>query len=166
MLKQSEQGETMRKRSKYRPKPVILDNMAYVMSGMVPMVNLKDQLLSLQVKNHFALEELRLGKATKDDIDTLIAAFNVTEALAKQKIGDEYKQEIKAAQDALFDCAKRGVAMNYRFIVKGPELKAINFVMELHDAQLEAATVKDIELATAYVNHCLTQKRARPILSK
>ena len=156
----------MRKRSKYRPKPVILDNMAYVMSGMMPMVNLKDKLVSLQLKNHFALDDLRMGKATKNDIDTLISAFNITEALAKQNIGNEYQNEIKEAQDALYECAKRGVEMNYRFIVKGLELKAINFVMELHDAQLEAATVKDIELATAYVNHCLTQKRARPILEK
>ena len=160
------EANAVRKRSKYRPKPVILDNMAYVMSGMMPMVNLKDKLVSLQLKNHFALDDLRIGKATKDDIDTLIAAFNITEALAKQKIGDEYQHEIKQAQDALYECAKRGVEMNYRFIVKGPELKAINFVMQLHDEQLKAATVKDIEVATNYVNQCLTQKRARPILSK
>jgi hypothetical protein len=118
------------------------------------------------LKNHFALDDLRMGKATRDDIDTLIAAFNITEALAKQKIGDEYEQEIKQAQDALYECAKRGVEMNYRFIVKGPELKAINFVMQLHDEQLKAATVKDIEIATNYVTQCITQKRARPILER
>jgi hypothetical protein len=156
----------MRKRSKYRPKPVILNTMDYVLSGMMPMVNLKDKLVSLQLKNHFALDDLRMGKATRDDIDTLIAAFNITEALAKQKIGDEYLEEIKQAQDALYDCAKRGVEMNYRFIVKGPELKSINFVMQLHDEQLKAATVKDIEVATNYVNQCLINKRARPIILK
>ena len=156
----------MRKRSKYRPKIVRADNMAYVMSGMLTMTSLKDKLISLQLKNHLALEALRLGQATKEDIDTLISAFNITEALARQKIGEEYKAEIKEAQDALWECAKRGVGLGYRFIVKGPELKAINFVMELHDAQLEASTVKDIELATNYVNDCIRSKQARPIVEK
>jgi hypothetical protein len=154
----------MRKRSKYKPKPVILDTMSYVMSGMKQMTNLKDQLIALQLKNHLALEALRLGQATKEDIDTLINAFNITEALAKQKIGDDYKTEIKEAQDALFACAKRGVENNYRFVMKGTELKAINYVMEIHDAQLEASTVKDIELATNYVYKCLQSKKARPVI--
>ena len=156
----------MRKRSKYKPKPVILDTMSYVISGLKQMNNLKDQLIALQLKNHLALEALRLGQATKDDIDTLINAFNITEALAKQKIGDDYKAEIKEAQDALFACAKRGVENNYRFVMKGTELKAINYVMEIHDAQLEASTVKDIELATNYVYNCLQSKKARPIVEK
>jgi len=156
----------MRKRSKYKPKPVILDTMSYVMSGMKQMTNLKDQLIALQLKNHLALEALRTGQATKDDIDTLINAFNITEALAKQKIGDDYKTEIKEAQDALFACAKRGVTNNYRFVMKGTELKAINYVMEIHDAQLEGSTVKDIELATQYVHNCLMSKKARPVIER
>ena len=140
--------------------------MTYVMSGMKQMTNLKDQLIALQLKNHLALEALRTGQATKEDIDTLINAFNITEALAKQKIGDDYKVEIKEAQDALFECAKRGVTNNYRFVIKGIELKAINYLMEIHDAQLEVSTVKDIELATNYVNNCLTSKKARPVIER
>jgi len=31
----------MRKRSKYRPKPVILDNMAYVLSGKTNIIKIK-----------------------------------------------------------------------------------------------------------------------------
>jgi hypothetical protein len=48
----------------------------------------------------------------------------------------------------------------------GLEIKAINFVMELHDKQLQLATVKDIEIATDYVNNCLRNKLARPVLEK
>jgi len=155
----------MRKRSKYKPKPVIINNMTYVMSGLQPLVNMKDVMLKLQIKNHFALEALRLGDATKEDIDTIISAFNITEALAKFDIGAEYKVEIKEAQDALYECAKRGLN-NYKFIVKGPELKAINYAMQVHDMQLEASTVKDIEMATDYVNKMITSKKARPIMEK
>ena len=50
--------------------------------------------------------------------------------------------------------------------MKGTELKAINYVMEIHDAQLEASTVKDIELATQYVHNCLMSKKARPVIER
>jgi len=154
----------MKKRSKYRPKGVILDTLTYVKSGLVPMVNLKDQLVALQLKNHLALEALRTGNAVKEDIDTIIHAFNTTEALAKHNIGEDYKKEIKEAQDALLTCAKRGVERGYRFVMTGPEIKAINFVMELHDEQLHVSTVKDIEIATDYVNKCIVNRLARPIM--
>jgi len=155
----------MKKRSKYRPKGIILDTISYVVSGFQPLVKHKDVLINLQLKNHLALEALRLGQATKEDIDTLISAFNITEALAIQKIGDDYAKEIKKAQDALYECAKRG-AGTYRFVAKGVELKAINFLMELHDAQLEASTVKNVESAINLVNKTIMQKKARPIVEK
>ena len=156
----------MKKRSKYRPKGVILDTLTYVKSGLVPMANLRDQLIALQLKNHLALEALRTGKAIKEDIDTIISSFNITEALAKQDIGQDYKAEIKEAQDALYECAKRGVENNYNFVMKLSEIKAINFVMQLHDEQLQIATVKDLELATNYVRKCIVNKLARPIVEK
>jgi hypothetical protein len=156
----------MRKKSKYKPKAIRTNNMAYVLSGMMQLSDLKEKLVQLQLTNHMALESLRTGTATKQDMDVIIAAFNITEALAKYKIGDEYVNEIKEAQDALYACAKRGVEMGYKFVVKGLELKAINFIMELHDAQLEIATVKEIELATDHVNNMMISKRARPIVEK
>lgn len=155
----------MRKRSKYRPKGVILDTMNYVKSGFQPLASMKDTLISLQLKNHFALDALRLGQATREDIDVMITVLNITEALASLDIGSEYNKEIKAAQDALYECAKRG-AGTYKFILKGPELKALNFAMELHDAQLEASTVKDVELAMTLVHKTIVQKKARPIVEK
>jgi len=155
----------MRKRSKYRPKPVILDTINYVISGMKPMTDLKSILTTLQLKNHLALEALRTGKAVKDDIDTLISVLNMCEALSKLKIGETYADEIKLAQDAIYECARRG-AHNYHFIAKGPELKAINFAMELHDAQLEASTVKDVELASDIVMKAIINRTARPIVER
>jgi hypothetical protein len=121
-------------------------------------------LIALQLKNHLALEALRVGQAEKADIDTIISAFNITEALARKGLGVDYQKEIKEAQDALLTCAKRGVEMGYRFVVKGLELKAINFVMELHDEQLQIATVKDIEKAVDLVNEFIRTKKARPIV--
>ena len=137
--------------------------MAYVMSGMMPVMHMKNYMVEVQLKNHLALEAFRKGEASKEDINTLINAFNITEALIKHKIGQEYSEEVRAAQNALYEVAKRG-ADNLRFVARGLELQAINLAMEIHDAQLEVSTVKDIEKATDLVTETIRNKRARPIV--
>ena len=72
----------MRKRSKYRPKPILQNPMDYVLSGFKPVRDLPGIYLDAQIKNRTALEQVRKGLATKEDIDMLIGAFNITEALA------------------------------------------------------------------------------------
>ena len=137
--------------------------MAYVMSGMMPVMHMKNYMVEVQLKNHLALEAFRKGEASKEDINTLINAFNITEALIKHKIGQEYSEEVRTAQNALYEVAKRG-ADNLRFVARGLELQAINLAMEIHDAQLEVSTVKDIEKATDLVTETIRNKRARPIV--
>jgi hypothetical protein len=56
------------------------------------------------------------------------------------------------------------VANGMRFIVKGEELKALNLCMEVHDAQLEAVTVRDLELAMDDVLEALRLKKMRPVV--
>lgn len=140
----------MRKRSRYRPKGVILDTMKHVLSGM-QIVGSIGPGTTLKIKNHGALESVRRGTGNRDDIDVLIAAFNITEALAlKSSLGDEWRDEIRAAQDALLELGRRG-AETGKFILRGPELTIFNTAMELHDAQLDACTVAELEKAIDYV---------------
>ena len=155
----------MRKRSKYRPKGVIFDTMNHVLSGM-KIVGAIGAGTTLKIKNHDALDKVRRGVATRADIDTLIAAFNITEALAlKASLGGEWKDEIRAAQDALLELGRRG-AETGKFILRGPELTIFNTAMELHDAQLDACTVAELERAIDYVNAIITAKQARIIVKK
>ena len=136
----------MRKRSKYRPKGVIFDTMNHVLSGM-KIVGAIGAGTTLKIKNHDALDKVRRGVATRADIDTLIAAFNITEALAlKASLGGEWKDEIRAAQDALLELGRRG-AETGKFILRGPDLTTFNTAMDIHDAQLDACTVAELEKA-------------------
>jgi len=48
--------------------------------------------------------------------------------------------------------------------VRGDELTALNMAMEIHDAQLEAVTVKELETAMHDVMENLRLKKMRPIL--
>ena len=154
----------MRKRSKYRPKGVIRDPLAYVLSGM-KVVGQIGAGTDLMIKNHMALDNVRQGVGTKEDIDILIGALNITDALSLMRIGDEWQSEIRAAQDALLELGRRGVETG-KFILRGPELTALNLGMEIHDAQLEACTVADLEKAMDYVTQCLINGKARSMVRK
>jgi hypothetical protein len=154
----------VRKRSKYRPKGVILDPINHVLSGLKRVGSISEG-VTLMIKNHTALEAVRKGVGTREDIDVLIGALNMTEALAFFKFGDDWADEIRAAQDALLELGRRG-AETGKFILRGPELTALNVGMEIHDAQLQACTVIDLEKAMDYVTQCLRNGKARSMVRK
>ena len=78
------------------------------------------------------------------------------------RIGDDWKDEIRAAQDALLAMGRRGVETG-KFILRGPELTTFNLAMEIHDAQLDACTVSELEKAIDIVNSIVRAKGARLI---
>ncbi|MFM7013131.1 MAG: hypothetical protein ACKO0Z_28005 [Betaproteobacteria bacterium] len=153
----------MRKRSKYRPKGVIRDTMTWVKAGLKKVDDISAG-TTLKIRNYDAMNNLRTGTATRRDIDAIIDAMNVAEALAKRGVGGDWLEEIQDAQDKLLELARRGVANDSRFIVRGEELKALNLGMEIHDAQLDAVTVRELELAMQDVMENLRTKRMRPII--
>lgn len=153
----------MRKRSKYRPKPVIPDTMTWVRAGMKKVDEISAG-TTLKIRNYDAMDSLRKGQATRREIDALIDAMNVAEALSNRGIGNDWAAEIRTAQDSLLALARRGVANDMRFIVKGEELKALNLGMEVHTAQLEAVTVKQLETAMNDVMETLRLKKMRHIV--
>ena len=152
----------MRKRSKYRPKGVLLNPVGYVLESMTALNGHGDVVLTVRLKNHAAMTALTQGTATRKDIDTLIQVVNVTEALYRLGFGAEYAAEVKAGMGALLEVGRRG-AQTHRFVLKAQEMTALNVLMELHDAQLDIITVKDMERATKLVREEYRLKRAIPI---
>lgn len=140
----------MRKKSKYKPRPVLINPMGYVMEMVATVTSHKQYLTSLRIRNHGALTMLTQGKATKQDIDLLISAFNITEALYRRGFGTDYKREVAAGQAALKAVAARGLELG-RFILRAEEMNALNDMMTLHDAQLDVISVLDLEQAVVDV---------------
>lgn len=140
-----------------------MDNMRWLMQGMVP-VRQSEHAINLNVKNHNALAEVVQGRGNREQIDVLIAAMNMAEALYRinPDLGLQYSPEIKAAQDALFTMSKRGLERG-RFLFTGPELTAMNTGMEVHDAQLEAATIAELEKALDLIAREIRLRKARQI---
>jgi hypothetical protein len=152
----------MKKRSKYRPKGIIADPLSWVLSGMKTVSKVPEAGLNLTIKNHSALESAVKGVATKHEIDVLVGAINVAEALCIMGIGEDWLQEVLAASNALHSMASRGVSENH-FIFTGLEMTAVKMAMEIHDVQLENCTVKQLEKAVDIVNKTVAAGKARKI---
>jgi hypothetical protein len=111
------------------------------------------------------LSDVTKGQGNRDKVDVLIAAMNMAEALytVNPDLGKQYAEEIKAAQDAIFHMVRRGVEKE-RFVFTGLEMQAMNTGMEVHDAQLDACTVSELEAAIKYVYETVKHRRARAIV--
>ncbi len=99
-------------------------------------------------------------------VDVQIKTHNAIEALSRLGVAASYKDDIRAAQDALYAVAKRGADAGYRFVPKAAELNAINLGMEIHDAQIEVTSIATMERAMGLVLDDLKKKRMRVILEK
>jgi uncharacterized membrane-anchored protein len=155
----------VRKRSKYRPKPQLANPLGYVLESLVPVAKHESYLVDLKIKNHLAMATLTKGLATRTDIDTLIATVNITEALYRLGFGREYADVVRDGLDALRSVGIRGVETG-KFILKSTEMNALNLVMELHDAQMDLITIKDMEKAIALVQEEFRQRKMRPIVEQ
>jgi hypothetical protein len=155
----------MRKKSSYKPRPIRTDNLNWILAGMKKVGTLPSAGLELKLKNHEALDSVLKGQGTRDHMDVLISAVNICEALVRVRddLGLDWANEIRAAQDALYTMAKRGVEKN-RFAFTGPEMTAMKLVMDVHDVQLDNCTVKEMERALFIVYEEVRLKKARPIL--
>jgi hypothetical protein len=155
----------MRKRSGYRPRPVLVNPLLYVLESFRPVRDHDSYLLDLKIKNHGAMSNLTRGHATLQDMETLISMVNVVEALYRLGFGEEYGEVVRDGLDALHELGKRGVKTG-SFIVKAHEMIHLNTVMELHDAQMELITIKDMERVIDMIKKEFEQKKMRPILEK
>jgi len=156
----------MRKRSAYKPRQVFADPVAWVINGMKP-ISSTGEAIGLKIKNHQALFDITQGQGNRDRVDVLIAAMNMAEALylVNPDLGKQYKWEISAAQNAIFYMAKRGLEKD-RFLFTGPEIQAMNTGMEVHDAQLDACSISELESAIKIVYEAIKHRRARAIVKE
>ncbi len=143
----------------------MLNPVGYVLEGLEPVRSHTSHATKLKIMNHLALSNLTQGKAVRHDIDVLINMVNIVEALYRLGFGQEYAQEVKEGLDALHAVAVRGKDSN-KFILKAGEMNALNVICELHDAQLEVITVKDLDKAIALVEEERRNKRMRSVKEK
>ena len=155
----------MRKKSKYKPKGVRLDNLSWISAGFKKVGSLPTAGVALKLKNHEALEAVLKGYATRDHVDVLIAAFNMAESFyhTNPLLGEDWDEEIKAAQEAIYQMAKRGIRMG-SFVFNAVEMASVKLAMSVHDAQLDDCTVREMEESIDYVTSRIRSRHARAIV--
>lgn len=157
----------MKKKSKYKPKEIRMDNLNWVLAGMKKVGTLPSAGVALKLKNHEAFDSILNGTGTRDHVDVLIHAVNMSEALmrVRDELGVDWAKEIREAKDAVKSMAKRGIERG-RFAFTGPEMNAIRLIMDVHDSQLDECNVRDMEKALFIVYEDIRQKKARSIMEE
>jgi hypothetical protein len=150
-------------KKKYRPKAVLQNPLGYVMESMTRVADHDYDLITLRIKNSEAMYSLLHGTAVKDDMDKLVAMSNVTEALWEMGFGAEYQNVCIDGRYAILSIVNRA-SKHGKFTPTGPEITMLNTLMELHDAQMEVVTVKDMERALDTIRHKLRTRRDTVVL--
>lgn len=149
----------MRKRSKYRPKAVLVNPLGYVVESSTPLVEHGSYVVNWQLKNNSAFEKLLKGKADKQDMNTLVAARNITEALVVTLGGVDVDGTLERSAVALIDVCARGNE-GRSLVMRSAEMQALRDLMSLHDELLDVVTVGQFEKALAYAKKEINAGRA------
>jgi hypothetical protein len=137
---------------------------AYVLESMTPVTQHSNFLVDLKIRNHMAMTAITQGRATRAEMDDIIAMGNAVEALYRMGFGKEYDEVVADGIHAILSVARRGAANGNRFILTAPEMNALNNLMELHDAQMEIITVRDMENATKLIRKEKEAGKMTPIV--
>lgn len=154
----------MKKRSKYRPRRVLLDTMAFVKESLTPVAKHDNYLLDMKIVNSMAMASLMKGTATKRDMDVLVAMSNIVEALYELGFGRQYQDVATEGRYAILSIVYRAVE-RLRFVPTGEDIKRLNTLMELHDAQMDVITIADMERAIALAKRRIAAKDSVPLPS-
>jgi len=155
----------MKKKSKYKPKQIRLDTMEFVKHGIVKVADVPVAGIKLRLQSYEAFDTIVSGEPTKDHVDTLISCGNMAETLARFGHGQDWLPEIMQAQKCILEMGRRGLKKgSFRFT--GDEMQKIKLLLEIHDAQLEATTVRDMEKALDYIAKQIMAGRATPVEEK
>jgi hypothetical protein len=135
-----------------------------MLESLTPVAKHSDFLVNLKIRNHMSMQALTQGRATRAEMDDIIAMGNAVEALYRLGFGKDYEEVVRKGLDAILNVARRGVEKGERFILTAPEMNALNELMELHDEQMEVITVKDMENAMKLMEKEYRSRKMTPII--
>lgn len=135
----------MKKRNKkYKPRTVVMNPLNYFLGGLKKIDC--EHLTELNIKNHLSMSAICTGNGTKDHFDRLVGMQNMALVLNEMHFSDEYLSELLQGKEALHRLGERFRKHN-KFVMTGDEMQSINRTISIHEAQLTALRVIDVERA-------------------
>lgn len=136
-------------RKKYRPKKNLVDPVGFVTESLTPLLEQETYVRDLHLSTHSAMRSLIRGSATKDDMNAILSAHNITQALlVTQKLTD-VDQVILKSEAALYALTDRAKVLG-RYVLKALELQTLNDMVALHDDFMGVITVGQMEEALKF----------------
>lgn len=129
------------RQKRYTPKRINPHAAFHAMESRQPIDH--DAVRSIAITARTALERLRRGEGTQDDLLGLGFASNVALLLSEQGFGAECEDDIKRAQAALLRADNRYQSLG-RAVLDGPGLGELRELLDIYEQQLEAALVGDM----------------------
>jgi hypothetical protein len=142
----SEKRTTMKKRSSYRPKPVVFDVMSMVKRAMTPLTAVKEADNNLRRTTRDAFYRVSSGLGTSHHIGLLAACSNVAMALARDGKGKDWGPEIRLGADSIEAIQVRHKKWG-KVQMTPAERDSIWHLIEIHEAQLDATNLKELDKA-------------------
>lgn len=102
--------------------------------------------MKVELAYHLALEEMRIGRGTDTGMNQLAYALNLALVLCELGFSNEQAACIRLAQECLARVGAEG-RLGGRWCVNEEAYRAIGPALEVHDHQLETATVTEIRRA-------------------
>ena len=134
---------------------------AHAVSGAIK-VKHSPNLIGYVAKTHLAMQDLVRGVATKEDMQSIIMANNMVAALMKQGFATPHEEDIQASTDAIDSIVNRAIERK-RLIATGPEINALNFMLQIHDALFDVVSVLEYNKAVDFVNGVVTSGKSQAI---
>jgi len=144
-------------RKQYKPRPQILSPLGYVLEGLESVKSHESYMRTLKIRNSAAMVALLQGKATKLDMNVLVAMSNMVEVFCSMGFGKEYVDVSTQGRTAVLGIIFRAVE-KMRFVPKGEEIKALQDLVELHDQQMDVITVNELDAALTTARKRVGQK--------
>lgn len=137
------------RRMKYGKHNTLVNPVGWVLEGFMKAVDHPSDVLGRAcMASHSAMTELVAGRGNRQHLGDIAAMWNMTRALLLDGFGADLFDIVLTADKAIRSLAERSLRTG-GYVATGPEIKALNALLELHDAQLEVAAVGDIGRAKA-----------------
>ena len=147
------------KKKKFVSKWLKVNTLELVADRIKPVSAQGSWMLDRQLKASAGLESLMHGTANRENLNDIVACHNMTWALQRHQIGTEYLAITTASEAALRSITDRFGRVG-KLAANGPEIKALQDLLELHQAQMEVCTVGQMQTAYEYASrvHNTTSK--------
>jgi hypothetical protein len=137
-------------RKKYRPRRVEKNILGLVIPSVMMMAD-QAETTDIHIKMHDCMSDVAHGKGTAEDANLLLWTACITFAYTKLRagLGKEFAADIRAGYKAARRLQLRGEKTG-RFAFTEPEKKVMVRLLEIHEVQLQAATVGETYAAMDY----------------